>query len=155
MDQTAVDLILSRLDEVREDYKDNQAKLDKIAGCIVGQDRCVQNMEKLTARIEGIENDFEPRIRCLENQQIIVDYQKGLVGLGWKAVTSSPVLGAIMALLAAIAAAVYWPGISDLIARWGLHITLALLAFIATLLFLTWKGRKRIADAGKGWVWFV
>lgn len=120
-----------------------------------GKDTIAKGHDELVKRVDNLELDIEPRMKCLENQKIIVDYKTGLRDAGLKTITSSPVLGAIMALLAAIAAGVYWPGINEMIAKWGLHITLALIGSIVILLVLTWKGRRKIADAGRGLAWTV
>lgn len=201
MDQTTIDLLISNQNTLHADTKDLQRKIEaaqgrtdekleavredvsKIAGSIVGQERCTQIMgqlalqimevrqvctrnetgkdaiakdhEELVKRVDNLELDIEPRMKCLESQKIVVDYKTGLKDAGLKTITSSPVLGAIMALLAAIAARVYWTGITDMISEWGLHITLALIFSVAVLLFLTWKGRRKIADAGRGLAWTV
>ena len=191
VDQTAVNLIISnigalstRIEDVQKDVGKTREEVSKIAGCIVGQDKCIEYMGKLNSQIQDVKlvctrnetekvalaetiegnheilvsrvdklendkilNDLEPRIRCLEDKEIIVNYQKGLVGLGWKAVTSSPVLGAIMALLAAIAAGVYFPGLRDAVSEYGPYLTASFLVCVAVIAFLVWKGRRKMASA--------
>jgi outer membrane murein-binding lipoprotein Lpp len=124
----------------------NETEKGALAETIAG------NHETLVSRVDKLENDkilndLEPRIRCLEDKEIIVDYQKGLVNLGLKTVTSSPLLGGIMALLVAIATGVYWGRINDMIALYGVHITLIIIASIAIILALSWKGRRKMAQA--------
>jgi hypothetical protein len=179
MDQTTIDLMIANQNAMRADAKDLQLKIEevqkdisKIAGGIVGQDRCVQNMEKLTSRIEDVTlvcqrnatrtEDMEkkiceygPRIQCLENQKIIVDYKKGLAEVGLKTITSSPVLAFLTFLIGALVVGVYSPYFGELIAKFGIPIAIAALASIAVFLFLLWRGRKRIADAGRGLAWTV
>ena len=192
MDQTSV--ILSRLEDVREDYKENRAELgkvredvtktreevSKIAGCIVGQEKCTEFMgelnrqlqdvklvcqrnetgkdeiakshEFLVSRVDKLENDkilsdLEPRIRCLEDKEIIVDYKKGLASLGLKTITSSPVLGFITFLVGSIVVAVWSPYLGELIARFGIPIAISTLAAIVVFLFLLWKGRRKMVSA--------
>jgi hypothetical protein len=182
MDQTTIDLLISNQETIHADTKDLQAKIDaaqektdrklgkvqedvsKIAGCIVGQDRCVQNMEKLTARIEDVTlvcqrnvtvietltkkvDDHGPRIQCLETQKIIVDYKKGLAEAGLKTLTSSPALAFLTFLLGSLVVAAYSPYIGDLIARFGLPLAIATLAAIAVFLYLIWRGRRKMAQA--------
>ena len=182
MDQTTIDLLISNQNTIHADTKDLQKKIDdslartdqklnevqkdvsKIAGCIVGQDRCIQNMEKLTSRIEDVEmvcqrnvvvieantkqmDNLIPRVQCLENKEIVVDYKKGLTSMGIKTITSSPVLGFITFLVCSIAVAVWSPYFNDLIARFGVPIAISTLAAIVVFLFLLWKGRRKMASA--------
>jgi hypothetical protein len=184
MDGDTLKLILSNLEDVKNDGKESNEALshdfeklrDAVSGMdkrIVGQDNCTRLMEEFDARnrannevlrVEIATNHqrlmdeigpIKTELQCYREQRIIVDYQKGLVGVGWKTVTSSPVLAFIVFLLSAITARVYWPGLNEMIAEWGLHITLALIGSIAVLLFLAWKGRRKIADAGRGLAWTI
>ena len=69
MDQTTIDLLISNQDAIRADNREFQRKIDKnqekleevqkdvgkIAGCIVGQEKCTEIMGKLTEQIAGSE----------------------------------------------------------------------------------------------------
>jgi hypothetical protein len=182
MDQTTIDLMISNQNAMRADAKDLQSKIEevqkdvsKIAGSIVGQDRCVQNMEKLTTRIEDVTlvcqrnvtrnedlekkiGEYGPRIQCLENQKIIVDYKKGLAEVGLKTITSSPAMTFLTFLIGALVVGVYSPYFGDLIARFGVSVAISALASLVVFLFLIWKGRRKVSDVvekGTGHkIWF-
>lgn len=196
MDQTSV--ILARLEDVREDYKENQHKIDtirdevsktredvnKIAGSIVGQERCTEimgrlnvqiqdvrlvctrneiekgvlskiieeNHEILVSRVDKLEkdkilNDLEPRIRCLEDGKIVVDYKKGLADMGLRVITSSSALTFITFLIGALVIGVWSPYVGELITRFGVPVATATLAAVVVLIYLGWKGRRKMAGA--------
>lgn len=198
MDQTTIDLLISNQDAIRADNREFQRKIDrnqekleevqkdvgKIAGCIVGQEKCTEIMGKLTEQIQAVNKEVQgvklvcqrnetgkdaiaedheklvnrvdtiaSDVQCLKDKEIIVDYKKGLASMGLKTLTSSPALGFLTFLIGSLVVAAYSPYVSDLITRFGMPIVIATLASIAVFLFLLWKGRRKISDAGRGIVW--
>lgn len=123
-----------------------------------GKDAIAKDHEDLVKRVDKIEkekidDDLVPRIRCLEDRKIVVDYQQGLIDVGWKTITGSKVLGSFFLTLCLIVTGIYWPYFLELVNILGPYITLAVVCSAVFILYALWKSRRKIADAGRGLAW--
>jgi hypothetical protein len=165
-------LMLSIMKDIQTKTDAFDGRLRAIENKLVGQDRCTKIMEGYEERMRAVETSciryeslkdeieeghqkLTDRVQKNEdNIQVLLD-QRRLVDLTWRTVKSNPVLGGFASLLGFIAAGVYWGRINDLIGMYGLHITLIIISSIAIILILTWKGRRKVAKVGKGWLWAI
>ena len=157
-------LIISILRDVQTKTSAFDDRLRAIETKLVGQDRCTKIMEGYEERMRAVETSciryeslkeeieeghkrLTDRVTCNEtNIQGLLDQQR-LVNLTWRTVKSNQVVGTFAAALGFIGVGVYWGRVNDLISMYGLHITLIIISSIAIVLILSWKGRRKMAQA--------